>query len=366
MNNNPKRIIYVDIMRAIAVIMMIQGHTVDTLLAPEYRTMDSIAYAVWHTFRGFTAPIFMFTAGLIFTYLLKSDNFEFLKNPRIKKGLKRGLLLIIIGYILRYPTYSIFDFSNVRQSQWDIFFAVDALHLIGFGMLVIIFSVFLAKRVHLNMNIILYSFIVFLLIFSPFIVTVDWIRVFPQFIASYFTRAYGSLFPIFPWLVYVLAGSLLGNYLYKNDGIYLKKRFSLSLLVIGGSLISVSLLFFSLKSSVEVEMSSWFYSNGLIFLRVGYVILLNSLLAFIVRKFNTVPKIIVDTGKKTLMLYVLHVIILYGCAWLPGLYRYYGKSFSPLATLIAAFLMLASMLAVVKLSEQFKNIKKRKLVFNKV
>lgn len=366
MNNNPKRIIYVDIMRAIAVIMMIQGHTVDTLLASEYRTMDSIAYSVWHAFRGFTAPIFMFTAGLIFTYLLKSDNFDILKNPRIKKGLKRGLLLILIGYILRYPTYSIFDFSNVNQTQWDIFFAVDALHLIGFGMLVIIFSVFLAKRAHLNMNVIIYSFIIFLLIFSPLIVKVDWIKVFPHFIASYFTRNYGSLFPIFPWLVYVLAGSLLGNYLYKNDGIYLKKRFSFTLSIIGASLIAVSLLFFSSKSSVEGEMSYWYYSNGLIFLRVGYVIFLNSLLAFVVRKLNSIPKIIRDTGKKTLMLYVLHVVILYGSAWFPGLYKYYGKSFTLVETLIAAFLMLSSMFAVVKISEQIKNIKKRKLAFDKV
>ena len=45
MSDQRKRIIYIDIMRAFAVIMMIQGHTVDTFLGEEYRTMDSGCYS---------------------------------------------------------------------------------------------------------------------------------------------------------------------------------------------------------------------------------------------------------------------------------------------------------------------------------
>ena len=189
-------------MRAFAVIMMIQGHTVDTFLANELRTMDSIFYSTWFTLRGFTAPIFMFTAGMVFTYLLKADHFEFVKNPRVKKGFKRALLLISIGYLLRYPTAKIFDFSHVSQRQWDIFFAVDALHLIGFGMLTIIVSLFISKRFKLSLNHILISIFGFVFLFSPLLVKLDWNIFLPQFIASYFTRAYGSLFPLFPWLIY--------------------------------------------------------------------------------------------------------------------------------------------------------------------
>lgn len=93
LNNLSKRIIYVDLMRAFAVIMMIQGHTVDTLLADQFRNTDYLGYNIWNTMRGFTAPIFMFTAGLIFTYLLKSDHFEFSKNPRVKKGIKKRIFI---------------------------------------------------------------------------------------------------------------------------------------------------------------------------------------------------------------------------------------------------------------------------------
>jgi uncharacterized membrane protein len=353
-------------MRAFAVIMMIQGHTIDTFLADEYRTMDSIGYSIWHTMRGFTAPIFMFTAGLIFTYLLKSDHYDFLKNPRIKKGLKRGLLLIGIGYLLRYPTYKIFDFSNVGQSQWNIFFAVDALHLIGFGILVIIFSVFLAKRAHINLNLIIYSIVLFLLLFSPMVNKIEWNNFLPQYLSSYLTNSYGSLFPLFPWLVYVLVGALLGNYLYRNDGIFFKKRFSFTLTVLGSSFILGALAFFSLEYTFEGEMSHWFYANGIIFLRVGYVILINGIIAFIVRKFNSMSSLIKETGKKTLLLYVLHVVILYGCAFFPGFYSYYAKSFTPIETTISVLLMVGVMLSVVLLSEKVKTLRKQKIALNRV
>lgn len=353
-------------MRAFAVIMMIQGHTIDTFLADEYRTMESVGYSIWHTMRGFTAPIFMFTAGLIFTYLLKSDHYDFSKNPRVKKGLKRGLMLIAIGYLLRYPTHRVFDFSYVSQRQWDIFFAVDALHLIGFGMLVVILSLYIAKKININLNIIFTMLIIFLLASSSFVAKVDWNNYLPQVISSYLTRSYGSFFPLFPWLVYVLAGALIGNYLYKNDGIYFKKRFAFTVSIIGLGLISISSVLFYLESISEGIAKYWFFMNGFVFVRVGYVVLVNGIMAFIVRKFNSIPKIIRDTGKKTLMLYVIHIILLFGCAWFPGLYKYYSKSFTPLETIVAAILMLGLMLSIVQFTEKFKSIKKRKIALNKV
>lgn len=353
-------------MRAFAVIMMIQGHTVDTFLGNEYRSMDSIIYSVWHTMRGFTAPIFMFTAGLIFTYLLKSDQYDFWKNPRIKKGVKRGLLLIVIGYLLRYPTYRIFDFQYVVQKQWDIFFAVDALHLIGFGMLSIIALVFIVKKTHLNLNVLLYILIGILLIVSPTMNKIDWNLFLPQYFSSYLTRSYGSLFPLFPWLVYVFSGALLGNYLYKNDGIYLKKRFSFSLASLGGILLLLSVLLFSLQHSSNGKISLWFYSTGIVLLRVGFVLILNAIMAFIVRKFSSIPKLIVDTGKKTMLLYVLHIVILYGSAWFPGFYRYYSKSFNPIETLGTVVLMFCFMILVVLISNKIMILKNEKFALTKI
>ena len=73
---NKHRIIFIDLIRAFAVFQMVQGHTVDALLSDSYRNEDNVIYAVWYFMRGMTAPIFMFTAGTVFTYL-----FRLVKEP---------------------------------------------------------------------------------------------------------------------------------------------------------------------------------------------------------------------------------------------------------------------------------------------
>ena len=60
--NTKNRIIFLDILRAFAVVNMIQGHTVDVTLAPYYRNSESLFYFIWNFNRGITAPIFLFTA----------------------------------------------------------------------------------------------------------------------------------------------------------------------------------------------------------------------------------------------------------------------------------------------------------------
>ncbi|MDX9923675.1 MAG: heparan-alpha-glucosaminide N-acetyltransferase domain-containing protein [Ignavibacteriaceae bacterium] len=150
MENKSNRIIFIDLMRALAVLMMVQGHTIDTLLADAYRTNESSFFNVWFMVRGFTAPIFMFTAGVVFTYLLKNQKKPFRENPRVRKGLKRFLNLVVLGYFLRFPTFQIFDFSSVAKEQWQTFFVVDALHLIGFGLLFIIILTYLTEKFKVN------------------------------------------------------------------------------------------------------------------------------------------------------------------------------------------------------------------------
>ena len=54
------RIIFIDLIRAFAVIQMVQGHTVDVLLAPQYRLDEYPVYFLWNFMRGMTAPILCF------------------------------------------------------------------------------------------------------------------------------------------------------------------------------------------------------------------------------------------------------------------------------------------------------------------
>lgn len=366
MSQNSNRIIFIDLMRAFAVFMMIQGHTVDTFLADEYRTFDSLFYSIWYFMRGFTAPIFMFTSGLIFTYLLKVNSFNFSDNPRVIKGIKRGLLLITIGYLLRYPTYRIFDFRYVSSEQWTIFFTVDALHLIGFGLLFIILVYYLSQKVNINFNLVAIAFIFVIFILTPIMENLNWNYYLPEYISAYLTTKNGSLFPFFPWLIYVLAGGLLGNFLRNNELKYLQKRFVFAFFSIGIIFISFSITidFFIgfVDNKIYYNLSLW----SIIFLRIGAVSILNAIIVSIARKAKKIPEIIMEIGRKTLLLYVVHLIILYGCVLMPGLNKFYGKSFDVTQTLIAAALMLISMFSLILITNKINNIRSKKLVYEKI
>ena len=65
-----KRLYFIDAVRAFAILMMLQGHFIDTLLAIEFRDPNSFAFNTWTYFRGITAPVFFTISGLIFTYLV--------------------------------------------------------------------------------------------------------------------------------------------------------------------------------------------------------------------------------------------------------------------------------------------------------
>ena len=162
------RVIFIDLMRAIAVLQMVQGHTIDVLLAQNFRSTELPVFAVWHFLRGMTAPIFMFTAGTVFTFLFRSVNKPFNENYRVKKGIKRGLLLIFLGYLLRYPTWTLVDFSDVTPEKWQMFFAIDVLQLIGVSLLILLLILSIAEKLKLNYTTIFIVASAFVFLLSPF------------------------------------------------------------------------------------------------------------------------------------------------------------------------------------------------------
>jgi uncharacterized membrane protein len=357
-----RRIIFLDLMRAFAVLMMVQGHTIDTFLNDGFRSYDSFSYNIWLTIRGFTAPIFMFTSGVVFTYLLKLNTLPFFENPRVRKGLKRFLILVVVGYLLRFPTPRMFDFSLVTHAQWLTFFAVDALHLIGFGLLFILCFVYIAERTSTSDYVVFTIGLLFFLCAYPFVNMVNWANHLPIPFAGYLYQGSGSLFPFFPWASYVIAGGMLGNYLAQNPDVYRSPKFSYNLFKIGGLIILFSLLINLIDEKI-LGQAQGFFTDGfsLVLTRIGVVLLLNGVFSIMCLRINKIPLIIINVGKNTLLIYVVHVVILYGSAWIPGFGMFYPKSLNILGSVSAAIALIILMFGMVALIEFLKSYRKRKL-----
>ena len=362
MSANPKkRIIFLDLMRALAVLMMVQGHTIDTFLADQFRAYDSTPYNVWLTIRGFTAPIFMFTSGVVFTYLLKLKRQPFFENPRVTKGFQRFLTLVVIGYLLRFPTPRVFDFSLVTNAQWLTFFAVDALHLIGFGLLFILCLEYTAERFKINDYLVFATGFFFFLMMYPTADKINWTNYMPLPFAAYMYQGSGSLFPFFPWVSYVVAGGMLGSYLAKNPDVYRSPKFSYELFAWSGLLILVSIGANQIDEKI-LGGTREFFTDGfsLVFYRISIVLLLNGIMALLSVKLHTIPELVKNIGKNTLLIYAVHVIILYGSAWIPGFAMFYPKTLDITGSVLAAVLLIILMIGMVALLEFLKLYRKRK------
>jgi len=309
------RIIFIDLIRAFAVLNMVQGHTVDVLLGAEFRDMNSLIFSIWHTNRGLTAPIFLFTAGTVFTYLFRLQKVPFTQNPRVKRGLKRSLLLICLAYLLRFPTPTLVYWGDVTQLQLNIFYTVDVLHLISIGLAIIVFLAILSELLG-GKDKYVFSLTTILIIAGYwFTEQINWLDIFHPAIAGYFSRSAGSFFPIFPFLAYLTAGAFLGSYLAEKPNIFRQIKFSLVLFFTGISLLVISYFGNVLEVAYTGVDRFWDTSPNLVIFRLGIVLLINSLFTYFAAKMVTIPKILILLGRNTLLIYVVHLMILYGSTW---------------------------------------------------
>ena len=107
MIEKPKRILFLDFMRVLALFMMIQGHTTYDFLDLAIRDGKSPGINLWTSLRGYTAPFFMMVSGTVFTFLMLTQERPDGSNPRVRTGAKRIVTLLFWGYLLNFPLYVI-------------------------------------------------------------------------------------------------------------------------------------------------------------------------------------------------------------------------------------------------------------------
>lgn len=360
MKQTTSRLIFIDIIRAFAICMMLEGHFIDGLLAPEYRDENNLFYATWHYIRGMTAPVFFTVSGFIFTYLLIKE-----QNPakmgwnhvRVQKGVRRGINLIIIAYLLRANILNLFtpDYTDMNVMR------VDVLHCIGLSLLFLIAFYLLTyrRKNRLRMSIMLLGTTFVAFFFEPIYshLTYEYL---PMALANYFTKENGSVFTIFPWFGYASLGGFMGFLFYKNrENPHLYRNMIIWYILLGVILITFPYWMGKIADTLQIHSLQLIAHGDYLIKRIGNVLLFFALF-MILRHVITSPTL-QKIGQNTLSIYVIHYIILYGSFTGMGLYRYFHDQLTPWQAIIGAILFV-----IVTILITFLYMRKEALIDEKI
>lgn len=331
------RLFFLDAIRAWAILMMLQGHFIDGLLDVASRNPSNLFFSIWTYFRGITAPVFFTVSGFIFTFLLIKSPQTGWNNPRVKKGIRRGLELLVIAYLLRINLLGIF-----KGEIYDSFYLVDVLHCIGLSLLFItgLYLLTFAKQKWIFPTLLAATTLV-LFIFEP-TYKLSSFEYLPQVVANYVTKSNGSIFTIIPWLGYATIGSfmsiLFSRYQeHKNLYYFIVPSY----IALGLALLFFSSdFFYSVYEVTGIELFQSLFNNNYLFIRLGDVLLVFALFIML-RKF-LVHKTWLRLGQSTLSIYIIHFIILYGSFTGVGLYRFFHHALNPWIAIPGALLFMIS------------------------
>ena len=332
------RIVFLDALRAFAILMMLQGHWMSGLLNVNQLDTTHWGYRFWLYCRGFTAPAFFTLTGWVFCFLLLKNPLQGTQNPRIKKGLKRGVELLIWGYLLRLNLPSLL-YGSINPS----FFQPDVLHIIGLSLFIIILIYSSLHFLKEQLGWIFLSFGIGIFMLEP--LYSNWnLDFLPPGISGYVVKGYGGVFYLFPWLGYVFWGAAIA-YFFKNRYSNYQK-WGTAFFATGLVLIFLSSSFFQLLgSTLQSSLFQKIAWNNFLFIRLGDVLVLVALFMFFQAQIKA--KLWRFIGAHTLELYIVHYFILYGSITGYGVYKFYAKELLLWESILTLLFFLGACIGIV-------------------
>lgn len=341
------RLRFIDTARALAILLMLEGHFVDVTLAAESRVPGNPVYDLWLHARGLAAPMFFTVTGVIFSYLL-SGSIEpgFFRAKRVRRGLRRAAELLFWGYLLQLDLTRLPEWREGGPASW--LGAFHVLQCIAAGLLVMISIHGITRRldpvrkaaIHVALGFALYLASVMLANHPAYLPAGA-----PAWLQNPL-RGPASVFPIAPWLGYVLYGAAIGILLRRQGsappgrvspagflalGVFLKIAGWSMDRMLGGALLDLTGF-----AGPQRILPAAFHG------RIGEILVILGLLIWIENRFRGVHLGWLQTiGRNTFPIYVGHVILLYGGISGIGLKTWLRGSLDPWQAAVGAILFCA-------------------------
>jgi fucose 4-O-acetylase-like acetyltransferase len=291
------RELYIDVFRGLMALVMVQGHLFDTLLNPAARAQSW--YVFQQIFHGSTAPGFLFASGFV-AGLPRAP----LSWKAMRRRARRLLFVLGVGYALRLPYLSVWKI-HIEGTPLERATAVacDALHAIAVSQLfVLLLQRLFGRRWVWAAGLSALAVIVA----SPWAWDPAVAAALPLPAAAYVSPLRApSQFPLFPYAAFVLAGTLAGAQLGRQDVAVRRRR----ALVWGTGLMALGAL---LAVPLAGRVDFWGPSPAYVLLRLGGLLLLLRLVGGVAERVPEAVRPLALLGHETLLVYVLHLLLLFG------------------------------------------------------
>jgi uncharacterized membrane protein len=299
---------YIDWLRGLAVVIMIEAHTIDAWTVDDQAVRTLFKFKMLQFLAGWAAPLFLFLAGVSVALAAAS---HLRKGKTVAEASwavqKRGWEILGVAYLFRLQSYMLSP-----GTVWQGMLKVDILNIMGIAMAGAAWC-WARGRTERARTLWLLVPAAFCVLLSQYTEGWAWPGLLGDKLQGYIrlTPAGGN-FMLFPWAGFVFIGAWLGRLLVINRDAVADRRFHTRLALAGLAIVIAGYIGMSLPTFTP-HSTFWHGSTSFFLMRLGVMLLMFSV-AWLWMKRPRASRWspMVVFGQTSLFVYWVHVEIVYG------------------------------------------------------
>jgi len=260
--SRPSRLHYLDWARGIAVLLMIEAHTLDAWTRLDVRR--TVAYRNATILGGFAAPFFLWLAGVSLVFAAERGG---TRGAGVRAVARRGLEIFVLAFLFRVQGLLVTPGGPLLM-----IFRVDVLNVMGPAIVAAALVWGIARSTAARAA----SFgaaAAAIAMATPIVrasALVDWLPIWVQ----WYLRPAGeqTTFTLLPWAGFVFAGAAVGALLVGAHASDVARRIHLGLVAVGAALIALGFVA-ATRPSIYEASSFWTSSPTWFAIRVGILMI---------------------------------------------------------------------------------------------
>jgi len=294
---------YLDWLRGVAVLIMVEAHTFDSWTAPADRVSPIYRFLI--LVGGFGAPAFLFLAGVALALAMAARLRKGVsKAEALRLARRRGWQIFGLAFVFRLQSLII------SQGAWITLLKVDILNILGLSMVAAALLWGAAGSRRLRMAVFLAAAAVVAAV-APSIRASEWLTSLPDPLEWYFRPWAGrSSFTLSPWPAFLFAGVAAGEWLEAARTGAAERRATRHLGTAGAALVVAGYAATYFPPFYDHALL-WTVAPSFVALRLG-VLLAVLPLAWAWNARPTGASLLQEFGTSSLFVYWIHVEMVYG------------------------------------------------------